>query len=40
MNNSTPSNIPLAERMRPQSIDKFVGQEHLLGEDKILWRLI
>lgn len=29
---------PLAESMRPSSIDEFVGQEHLLSEGKILWR--
>ncbi len=27
---------PLAERMRPQSLDAFVGQEHLLGPGKVL----
>src|SRR5436190_6733713 len=27
---------PLAERMRPQSLDEFVGQEHLLGPGKLL----
>lgn len=32
--------IPLAERMRPESIDDFAGQEHLLGQDKILQRLL
>ncbi len=31
---------PLAERMRPRSLDAFVGQEHLIGEGKILRRLI
>jgi putative ATPase len=31
---------PLAERMRPQTLDEFVGQEHLLGEGKLLRRLI
>jgi putative ATPase len=31
---------PLAERMRPQTLDEFVGQEHLLGKDKLLRRLI
>lgn len=31
---------PLAERLRPQSIDDFVGQKQLLGEDKLLQRLI
>ncbi|MFA5026243.1 MAG: replication-associated recombination protein A [Candidatus Methylomirabilota bacterium] len=27
---------PLADRMRPASLDEFVGQEHLLGPGKIL----
>jgi putative ATPase len=31
---------PLAERLRPQTIDEFVGQKQLLGEDKLLRRLI
>jgi putative ATPase len=31
---------PLAERMRPQSFDKFYGQEHLLGSGKILGEMI
>jgi putative ATPase len=31
---------PLAERLRPQSIDAMVGQQHLLGDDGILRRLI
>ncbi|MCM2357942.1 MAG: replication-associated recombination protein A [Geobacteraceae bacterium] len=31
---------PLAERMRPQTLDEFVGQGHLLGEGKLLRRLI
>ncbi|GLI37095.1 replication-associated recombination protein A [Geobacter hydrogenophilus] len=31
---------PLAERMRPRTIDEYVGQEHLLGEGKLLRRLI
>lgn len=26
-------NVPLADRMRPQTIDDIVGQEHLFGED-------
>ncbi|HAR36279.1 MAG TPA: AAA family ATPase [Acidobacteria bacterium] len=32
--------IPLAERMRPQTFDRFYGQEHLLGPGKILTELI
>jgi putative ATPase len=31
---------PLAERMRPQTLDEFVGQEHLLGKGKLLRQLI
>ena len=31
---------PLAERMRPRQLEDFVGQEHLLGKDKLLWRLV
>jgi len=31
---------PLAERMRPRALDQVVGQHHLLGEGKILRRLI
>ena len=31
---------PLAARMRPKRLDDFVGQEHILGPDKLLRRLI
>jgi putative ATPase len=31
---------PLADRMRPVTIDDFVGQEHLLGKGKLLRRII
>ena len=31
---------PLAERMRPASLDELVGQEHLIGPGKVLRRLI
>src|SRR5262245_5106221 len=31
---------PLAERMRPLTLDEFVGQEHLTGEGKLVRRLI
>src|SRR6202167_4475942 len=31
---------PLAARMRPASLDEFVGQEHFLGEGKLLRRLL
>lgn len=31
---------PLASRLRPQNLEEFVGQQHLLGEGKILRQLI
>ena len=31
---------PLAARMRPISLDEFVGQQHFLGEGKLLRRLL
>jgi putative ATPase len=31
---------PLSERMRPKTFDEFVGQQHLIGEGKVLRRLI
>jgi len=31
---------PLAEKLRPQTLDDFVSQEHILGEGKILRRII
>lgn len=31
---------PLAERMRPTTLDNFVGQSHILGEGKLLNRLV
>ena len=31
---------PLAARLRPQTLNEFVGQEHLLGKGKVLRRLI
>ena len=34
------NNQPLASRLRPQNLDEFVGQTHLISEGKILRRLI
>ena len=31
---------PLAYRMRPKSLDEYVGQEHIIGKDKLLYRTI
>ena len=33
-------NEPLAYRMKPKSLEDYVGQEHILGENKILYRTI
>lgn len=35
-----PSNIPLAERMRPRKLEDYAGQEHLVGEQAILRKAI
>lgn len=40
MDDLQPGNRPLATRMRPQSLDEFTGQEHLVGEGKMLRRMI
>ena len=32
--------LPLAARMRPRSLDEFVGQQHFLGPGKLLRRLL
>lgn len=37
---STNDDLPLAYRMRPETLDEYAGQRHLLGEGKILRRLI
>jgi putative ATPase len=31
---------PLAERMRPQTLDDYVGQDHLVGEKAVLRRAV
>ena len=36
----TIENEPLASRMRPRDLSEFVGQEHLLGDGKILRKII
>ena len=33
-------NEPLAYRMKPKTLEDYVGQEHILGKDKILYRTI
>ena len=39
LNNST-MNAPLAERLRPQNLDQYIGQEHLVGPDGVIRRMI
>ena len=36
MNNT----IPLAERLRPSTLEDYIGQEHLVGPDGIIRRMI
>lgn len=33
-------NPPLAERMRPQNLDEFIGQKHLIGKGAVLRKMI
>ena len=33
-------NKPLAYRMRPKTLEEYVGQEHIIGKDKLLYRTI
>ena len=34
------SNIPLAERMRPATLDQYIGQTHLVGPDGVLRKFV
>ena len=36
----TPLSQPLADRMRPRTLDEIVGQEHLLGPNKFLSQMV
>ena len=31
---------PLASRLRPSTLDEVVGQQHIIGKDKLLYRAI
>ena len=33
-------NLPLAARMRPDTLEEYVGQKHIIGKDKLLYRAI
>ncbi|RVU71126.1 MULTISPECIES: replication-associated recombination protein A [Lactobacillus] len=37
---SNRNNEPLASRMRPSNLDEIVGQQHLIGQGKVLWEMI
>ena len=39
MNENT-RQLPLASRMRPEKLDEIVGQLHIIGKDKLLYRAI
>ncbi|KAH9502969.1 Werner helicase interacting protein 1 [Bulinus truncatus] len=34
------NNIPLAEKMRPQNFDNFIGQEQSIGKESLLFRVL
>lgn len=38
--NNMEKESPLAARMRPRTLDEVVGQEHIIGKDKLLYRAI
>lgn len=38
--NTMEKESPLAARMRPTTLSEIVGQRHILGEDKLLYRAI
>ena len=38
--NQIEENAPLADRMRPRTLDEFIGQKHIVGEGKLLRRAI
>ncbi len=40
MNNRMLTEAPLAARMRPRNLDEYIGQEHIIGEGKLLRRAI
>lgn len=38
--NNLKKDSPLAERLKPKTLDDYVGQEHILASGKLLWRAI
>ncbi len=39
-NNNLKKDSPLASRLRPETLDEVVGQGHIIGKDKLLYRAI
>ncbi|MDF2952088.1 MAG: yrvN [Anaerocolumna sp.] len=39
-NNTMEKESPLAGRLRPTSLEEVVGQSHIIGKDKLLYRAI
>ncbi len=39
-NSLSPLSAPLADRMRPRSLEDYIGQEHLLGKGKLLRQML
>mgnify|MGYP000054906017 CR=1 FL=1 len=38
--NTMEKEAPLASRLRPSTLDEVVGQKHIIGKDKLLYRAI
>ena len=38
--NTMKNESPLASRLRPSTLDEVVGQQHIIGKDKLLYRAI
>ncbi len=38
--NTMETEAPLASRLRPKTLDEVVGQQHIIGKDKLLYRAI
>lgn len=39
-NDSVPAQTPLADRLRPRELTDYIGQEHLLGQGKVLFQML
>jgi len=40
LNENLHHEAPLAARLRPRTLDEFIGQDHIIGEGKLLRRAI